>query len=252
MSTTTEQALAIVKIRINPADDPKYIALRKEIEDMCAYIGRCVVDSPTAVKRITEDVNLAQKVAAKVEALRKEYKDPLNKYGKDIDAVFKDLSSPISDARGSAADKIKEFNRQQREKQRLIDEENARRAREAAELQRLIDEENERLRQEAEDTGSRTVDEEGTITEQVPIEYIQPEPEPELLTPEPTVSKVATDLGSATEKMVPRFKLVDIKSVPVNLLLLNEKAVNGLLKAGIRDIEGLEIWEEPEIDFRRK
>jgi len=243
-----EKTKALVKI--NPLADPAYEALKVEITKICEGIVSRELHSQDDVRNVTEDVNLAQQIAKQCESLRKEYKDPLVQHGKTIDAAFKALTNPIENARNAASNNIGDYNRQQREKQRLIDEENARLAREQAEMQRMIDEENERLRREAEESGSRTVDEEGTITEQAPIEYIQPEPEPEYIPPEPIVSRALTGTGSATEKMVPHFRLFDIKQVPSNLVLLNEKAVNAMLKAGIREIEGLEIWEEPEVKFR--
>lgn len=248
MPVTTETAL--VKITTTPIRDPAYENLSTEIQSLCQHINNAVVDSPEAVARITTDVNLGQKIANQVEALRKQYKEEPIRIGKQIDAAFKVLSNPIEKARSMASQKIRQYNDEQREKRRTIDAENARKAREAAELQKMIDEENARLRAEAEK--STVIDQEtGEIKGPEP-EYIKPEPEPEYIPSAPIVQKVTTDLGSATEKMIAKFKLVDIKKVPRNLLLLNEKAVNAMLEAGIRQIDGLEIWEDPEIKFRSK
>lgn len=251
MSNEIEKTKALVKI--NPLADPDYIALQTEIGNICMSIESHPVNTENDVIKVTEDVNLAQKVSTTCEKLRLTYKDPLTKYGKSIDASFKTLSEPIAKARGVASQNIAEYNRKQREAQRLIDEENARIAREAMEMQRLIDEENERLRKEAEESGNRTLDDDtGEIIEAVTVELIPPEPEPEFIAPAVIISKASTGTGSATETMVPRYELIDIKKVPSNLILLNEKAINAMLKAGIRDIEGLRIWEEPEIKFRSR
>ena len=117
-------------------------------------------------------------------------------------------------------------------------------AQEAAELQRLIDEENERIR------AKQQVDEEtGEVTGP---DLIEASPKPVFVAPLPVVTKVMTDQGSSDVKMVPKFLLTDIAKVPTYLLALNEGAVKSLLKAGVRQIDGLDIWEEPDVSWRSK
>uniref|UniRef100_A0A6M3LLR0 Uncharacterized protein n=1 Tax=viral metagenome TaxID=1070528 RepID=A0A6M3LLR0_9ZZZZ len=239
-----EDTTAVVTIQISPANDDKYLALKTEVEGLCRSIEGMTVDSHSAVARITEDVNLAQKTGNQIEKLRKAYKDPLVQYGKQIDAAFKPLSEPIENARQVASKKIVGYNNIQRAEQARIADENARKAREAAELQQMINEENERIRQQ-----QKVDTETGEITGP---ELIAPEPEPEYVAPPPVVQKATTELGSATEKMVPKFRLVDITKVPASHLLLNERTVKAVLSGGVREIPGLEIWEEADISFRAK
>ncbi len=240
----TKAIVTTVSINVNPTIDPAYEAVKKEIELYAQCVENAVINTPEAVQKITADVNLGAKLDKQIEQLRLSYKADITKYGKQIDAAFKPLSEPIAEARKVAAQKIKGFNDKKREEQRLIDEENARIAREAAELQALIDEENAKLAAE------RTIDEE---TGEIQGETLIPdEPKPAYIPDAPVIEKATTDFGSANEKMVGKYKLVDIKKVPANLILLNEKAVNAMLKAGVREIEGLEIWEEPEVSFRSK
>jgi len=240
-------------VNINPLLDPNYLKLQTEITNICEYIKTAVLITPEDVSHLTEDVNLAQQVAKKCEILRKGYKDPLTQYGKKIEADFKLLTDPIADARENAGANIKKYNEQQREIQRLIDAENLRVAQEAARLQQEIDDENARLIAEAEAAGKREIVEDtGEIIEHEPVELIEQEPEPVYISHAPVIHKAQTATGSATENMVAKFKLVDISKVPENLVLLDEKAVRAQLKAGVRSIEGLEIWEEPEVAFRSK
>ena len=42
----------------------------------------------------------------------------------------------------------------------------------------------------------------------------------------------------------PMWKLDDITKVPKELLIVNEKEINGLVRAGRKEIPGLKIWEE--------
>jgi len=241
---TEETTTAVVTVQISPTKDAKYLVLKTEVDALCLSITNMVVDSIGKVGLITQDVNLAQQTANAIEKLRKEYKDPLVQYGKQIDAAFKPLSVPIENARLVASKKIIDYNNIQRAEQARITAENVKRAQEAAELQRLINEENERLR------AQQQVDEEtGEVTGPDLIEAI---PEPVYVTPAPIVQKVITDLGSTTEKMVPKFRLVDITKVPASHLLLNERTVKAVLSGGVREIPGLEIWEEPDVSFRSK
>lgn len=243
---TTAIATTVI-IQINPTVDPKYQDVKREIELYAQCMADAVIDSPEAVRRITADVNLGAKLGKQVETLRLAYKEDITRYGKEIDAAFKPLSTPIAEARDVAAKKIRVFNDEQREKQRLIDAENSRIAREAAEMQALIDAENERIKKEADP-------ETGEISE----DLIAPEPAPKFIPMAPVVQKASTDFGSASEKMVPKVKLIDLSQVPIEYHIFNEKAVVEMAKVALRNkmplpkIAGLDITAEPEVSFRSK
>jgi len=66
-------------------------------------------------------------------------------------------------------------------------------------------------------------------------------------------SRVRGDLAMASLKTVWKFKVVDINKVPADLLVVNEQAVNALIrgKNGKREISGLEIYEEQIAQNRR-
>ena len=231
-------------ITVNPVPDPMYQSLLREVKGLAASITGAVVDSPEAVVRITADANLASKVASGIEALRKKYKDPIIQHGREIDTAFKVLSDPLDKAKGDAATKIRSYNDEQRRKQAIIDADNARKAREAIELQHMIDEENEKLR------AQQTVDQDtGEVSGP---DLIAPEPPPVFTPPAPVIQKAATVTGSATEKMVARWKIIDFKLLPDEYKLPNEKALNAVTKAGVSKIPGVEIWMEPEVSFRAK
>lgn len=61
------------------------------------------------------------------------------------------------------------------------------------------------------------------------------------------------DLALATVKTVWKFRVVDINAVPADLLIVNEQAVNALIrgKNGKRQISGLKIYEEQIAQNRR-
>ena len=77
---------------------------------------------------------------------------------------------------------------------------------------------------------------------------------PPLIQPTPVVEQETTvrtdDGGAAHIRMVWVHEVVDLSKVPRRYLELDERAVKADIKAGIREIEGLKIYEEPKSVFR--
>ena len=61
---------------------------------------------------------------------------------------------------------------------------------------------------------------------------------------------VRTESGSASTRMVWKWKIDDAKQVPRNYLMVDFKAVEQALKAGIREIRGISIFEEADVRIR--
>jgi len=238
------QTAIMVKVNISPATDPKYDMLKDQIVGLTKSIAMLPVETEEDVGKVNTEVNIGRKLSSQIESLRKEYKNPLIQYGRQIDQAFKELSDPIAAAEKVAKDKVLAFHKVQAEAAERIRQENLRKIREQAEMQRLIDEENERLRQE------QTVDQEtGEVTGP---ELMGPEPEPELVAPVSVLEKVASDHGSSTVKMVGKWKVADFAKVPDTYKIINEKMINNMVRDGCREIPGVEIWEEPDVSFRAK
>lgn len=56
--------------------------------------------------------------------------------------------------------------------------------------------------------------------------------------------------ASYKSKSVPKWELEDVSKVPMKYLTVNAVEVNKAVRAGARDIPGLRIWEEEDIDMR--
>ncbi len=50
--------------------------------------------------------------------------------------------------------------------------------------------------------------------------------------------------SGAYRRTIRKWRLLNIKDVPEELLMVNEKEVNGLVRAGRKEIPGIRIWEE--------
>jgi len=67
-----------------------------------------------------------------------------------------------------------------------------------------------------------------------------------------TTAGIKTDGGSMAVKQVYRFKITDHTQVPRNFMLVNEKAVQAAIDAGIREISGIEIYPDIDLSYRTK
>jgi len=63
--------------------------------------------------------------------------------------------------------------------------------------------------------------------------------------------KVTTDNGTVYERKHWTFKIVDFEKIPREYLMVDTKKVNAAIRAGVRKIAGLEIYQEIEISTRR-
>jgi len=160
---------------------------------------------------------LAQIVSLKkrVEEKRKFFVDPLNAQVKQINAMFKRWLEPLERAERKLRDAIAAYKVEQ-ERKRKEQEEFLRRKREI--LERLAREKK--------------------LEVAVPPPVEQP--------PVPAAVKTSTGATVATRK-VWTFRLVDINLVPREYLTLDEAKVRKAIAAGVREIPGLEIYQEERV-----
>ncbi|MEM3646834.1 MAG: hypothetical protein QW334_01630 [Thermofilum sp.] len=151
----------------------------------------------------------------RVEEKRKFFVDPLNAQVKQINAVFKRWLEPLERAERKLRDAIAAYKTEQ-ERKRREQEEFLRKKREI--LERL-----------ARNKG---------------VELAVPPP----VDLPPVVSAVKTHTGStvATRK-VWTFRVVDLSLVPREYLVLDESKVRKAIAAGVREIPGLEIYQEEKV-----
>lgn len=167
----------------------------------------------------TSDLAVIARTLKMIEAKREEYTKPLNAFLKQINAYFKDATAPFAAADRINRDKVRVF---------LAEVERRRREAEAIEAEKLA-----LARREAElNAGEHTVD-------------LSPVP-----APPPAPARVYTQTGSMSTRKEARWELTDLSRVPAEYLMLDTAKVGRVVRAGVREIPGIRIWEEQNIAVR--
>ena len=162
---------------------------------------------------LTTAVNFLGKIAIakkEVDSRRRFFVDPLNQQVKNINDLFRNYSDPLGEA-----DRIV------RNKVLVYQAEEARRV--AEEQQKALEE----AKAQAEEASKHPTEEFIPI----PINMVE---EPE--------KTVRADAGSATTRQVWTFKVVDPSKVPDEYKVIDEKKIAAVVKAGVRNIPGVEIY----------
>ena len=92
-----------------------------------------------------------------------------------------------------------------------------------------------------------------TVNTEQQVPYDAGTPETALtvaLKPVPLPLAIVTGPGTVGVRMVPKFKVTNIALLPVEFLIANEVLLGKQIRAGRRDISGVEIWMEEELSTR--
>lgn len=196
------------------AQGAQYLAAAQTLE---------VVDQAT----LTEATNLLGFLAEtkkQVENRRKWFVKPLNDHVKAINDWFHGIAAPLEQADSILRGKVLRY-RQEEERKRREEE---------ARLRRLAEEEARKRREEAEAAAKAAG---------------EAPPEPELFAPPPVVvvpqmaRTTKADFGAVQARKTWEFEIVDESQVPREFLMVNEKAIRAAVKAGVRNIPGVRIFE---------
>lgn len=189
--------------------------------DMERMAGNVVIkDSESNALAVTIAGHI-KKTARKIEDACKSYVGPFNAHVKDVNALAGEIRLPLERAEKDLKKKLNAFAAQQ-ELERRKSEETAR---------KRAQEEQERLNREAEAAG---------VEAPVVPEVVEPE--------EPT--SVRTAGGTAYMQSRWTFGLEDLGKVPAEYLMLDERRVRAAIKAGVREIPGLKIFEQKSMAIR--
>lgn len=144
-------------------------------------------------------------VAGMIEKARKGAKDQINKDSKTVEEFFKKLSKPVTDAADAVVSAINSWQRKKLEEQR------------------------ERERREAE-----------------AAKALQTEEAPEAPAPVKEVARVVSSSGRVAASAVKfwAFRVTDPAKVPARYLMVNEAAIKAAVAGGVREIDGVEIYED--------
>ncbi len=188
------------------AADPRVVALEAEITAMATSAENCVVSNPEDAAKAADNLIVMTKVEKALSELRKDYVGPLNARVKEINTLFKPYLDSVAGSIGAWKMALNSHN----ERVRALQEK-------AAEVARL----NAELLQET-----------GEILEQPPAVPA-------------TIEKTYTDMGSVSTRSNWRYEVVDFGALDDQFKLPDVARLTKLVKAGMRDLAGLRIWNEP-------
>lgn len=221
--------------------------------DRIHIIGEMVITSAVMEKEAIDGLTFIQSIKRSLEKSRKELVSPLNEKVKQINSSFKLLLTPIEQSEGKVKNGLLDWRRKEAERIRIEQEHIAR---ENAERERLVREaeEVERVRVEMQ---SKAEAEEAGLTSEEAEEHVRSEvanvsvesPTIEAL-PAQAPATVKSSIGSATIRKVWTFKIDDPNLIPRAYLSINEGNIREAIRAGVREIPGVRIYQREEIAGR--
>lgn len=178
-----------------------------------------IIKDDDSMKEASNMLGIIASAKKNLEKHRKFFVQPLNDQVKRINLWFKGRMEPLEKADGTIRSKVLVF-RQEQERRRREEEER---------LRKLAQKEQKRLEKQAIKKGEPA-----------------PPPIPVPIIPEQSKS-VHGDFGTVSAKKVWDFEVLDEMKIPREFLMVNEKAVRAAVKAGVRNIPGVRVFQREEL-----
>ncbi len=224
-------------------------------EQAIATIVSLTIMSAEQERQVIDGLAFIQSVKRGLEKARRELVDPLNARKDAVNAEFRKLLDPVEAAETRVKAELLRWRQAEAARvaaeQRRIAEDNARREVEAREAEAAARAKLEAaVRQEAPAMGFTPTETEELVDITVaklpaaePLRVVAP------ATPPPTR---AGTLGAATTRKVWAFEVVDPARVPRAYLCVDTTAILAAVRAGVREIEGVRIFQREEIAGRSR
>ncbi len=199
-------------LAVTPGQDLKVQELLTEVMKAKEYADKRVIESDRDAKDATNDLSMMAQLKKAIEEKRKEYLGPVQQKVKEFNEAFKLLTDPLLDADRTTRSKVlsyhQEIDRKRKEAEAIAQEKAMLEAREAA-------------------------------LEGREVQAIS-------LPPEQSASPnhVRAEAGMAGKAVNWKFRVVDFSLVPEKYKVLDYVHVGKLVRAGEREIPGLEIYPE--------
>jgi hypothetical protein len=179
-----------------------------------------VVKDEKTLKEATEFLGKVAKAKKQLEERRQFFVKPLNEQIRKINEFFKVRIMTLENAENIVKNEILKY-REEVEKARKQQEE-------------LLKKQYEKELKKAQKKG-------------LPL----PPPMPQI-TLQQQEKTVETDSAQVTARLVWDFEIVDESKIPREYLMVNEKAIRAAIKAGVRDIPGVRIFQKEELAVKTK
>lgn len=215
------------------------------IKAMEADAGKVKIKDDPSNKNAVAMAGQAKKLHKQIESLRKEIVKKPNEYVKAVNTFTKSFKEPLENIEQSLKGKIGAYQIEQERKRREAE----RKARETADKLRRKLEAEARIEQERLEAEARKKAEtEKKSKQEIEKAVAEVEKIESIIVPEVVVAappKVTrTESGSASLRKVWAWKEIDFAKIPDEYKAIDVVKVNTAVKAGIRNIPGIEIFEE--------
>lgn len=209
MQRQPDEPTTLALTTTDPQEDTRVGELYKKAVKLRDYVAGASIQSPEDVQAAADNLSFIKGVLDAIVAKRMEYTRPLRNRATEIDAYFKAFTEPLGAANEILRRKVVAFQ----------------------EAQQRIQDEQERINREKEAIAVAEMELNQELSQ--PIDRVE-------VTPAPTTTH--TDFTTMSKTTTWKWRLKDIKLVPLDNLMVDSAKVTRLVKAGSRDIPGIEIY----------
>lgn len=213
---------------------PVEIDARKKIEE----INRMPITNRADFEKMSEWLKLVANTEKNIKKLEKEKIAPFKAEIDDVKALFARPIELLATAQQIARDKLNVY----LEAERQVAMENA--SREQAERQKQAQKELRKLERK-----EKTADKYDVATANALRDTIA-EQRQDIIEKANAPIEINQSGENATVRMIWTFEVQDIKQVPTEFLMVNDKAVREAIKNGIHEIAGLKIYQKPTVAIK--
>ena len=199
-----------------------FLALKKRFDELGEEVRALEVVDDETCEKASELLVMIKKWETKLDEERKKRVTIPNQFVRKVNARAKEFLNPLFKYERDLKAKIKDYKIRIELKRK--------------EMEKKAEEERKRLQEQ--------------LDKEAKEKNIEPVKLPEVIMPKEKL-KVSTNNGTVYEKKRWAFKIVDFEKIPREYLVVDDKKVNAAIKAGVRNIDGLEIYQEIEIVTRR-
>lgn len=204
--------------------DAALVQINSEASDLELTAQTLEVKDEASAAEATSTLGFIAAAKKQLEEKRTFFVKPLNEQVKKINAMFKEYAAPLENADRILRGKVLRYQAEVRRKQQEEEER----------LRALAEKEQKRLEKQAEKKGL-------------------PAPPPLVLPATKAAPKtIQTGLGTATTKTVWDFVIEDEAKIPREYLTVDTKKIRAVVKAGVREIPGVRIFESDQLAVRSR
>ena len=182
--------------------------------------GAIEVDSDAEEQMAIDSLADIKRFMKQVEEARKGQVDPFNKLVKRVNDIFRPIGDGLTKSESIIKDKVKQWRIKKEEIKQV--EERKRQAEYAAKI--------------AEEQAKTKLEKR----------------EAEIVLPPPSIIQTQTRGSSSTasNRKVWKYEILDETKIPREYLIIDESKIKAMIKAGVREIAGVKIFEDFEISVR--